>query len=63
LHFPEHNGEMVIPSQLVSPGRHMLDQIEATSIVSLLYQTVLGREPDSDGLEQYVKGLVSGRQT
>jgi len=41
----------------------MFDQIEASSIVTLLYQTVLGREPDSNGLEQYVEGLVSGHRT
>ena len=42
------------------PGdRHMFDQNEASSIVTLLYQTVLGREPDPSGLEQYVSQLVS----
>lgn len=37
----------------------MFDQIEANSIVTLLYQTVLGREPDYSGLAHYVDRLVS----
>ena len=41
----------------------MYDQIEATNIVTLLYQSVLGRDPDAAGLEQYVEALVSSRQT
>ncbi len=39
----------------------MYDRDEASSIVSLLYQTVLGREPDRTALEQYVERIVSGR--
>ncbi len=41
----------------------MFDEIEAGSIVTLLYQTVLGREPDRSALERYVERLVSGRGT
>ncbi len=41
----------------------MFDKTEAGDIVTLLYQTVLGREPDSTGLEHYIERLVSGRGT
>ncbi len=41
----------------------MFKQAEAKSTVTLLYQTVLGRELDPTSIEQYVKALVSGRRT
>ncbi len=41
----------------------MYNRIEASHIVGLLYQTVLGRDPDPIGLDHYVEGLVSGRRT
>jgi SAM-dependent methyltransferase len=41
----------------------MIDKIEASSIVSLLYQTVLGRDPDPEPLQLYVDRLVSGDVT
>jgi SAM-dependent methyltransferase len=39
------------------------DRDQASSIVTLLYQTVLGRDPDRVGMEQHVERLVSGRRT
>lgn len=39
------------------------ERADATQIVTLLYQTLLGRDPDRDGLEQKVGALVAGRRT
>jgi SAM-dependent methyltransferase len=41
----------------------MYDRDEASSIVTLLYQAVLGRDPDRTALKQYVEGIVSGKRT
>jgi 2-polyprenyl-3-methyl-5-hydroxy-6-metoxy-1,4-benzoquinol methylase len=57
------NRSTLVNPQFSTAGRHMFDQKEASSIVTLLYQTVLGRDPDPKGLQQYVSGLVSGHQT
>lgn len=40
-----------------------LDRAEATQFVSLLYRSLLGREPDREGLEQKVVALAGGRRT
>jgi len=41
----------------------MFEQAEASNIVTLLYQTMLDREPDPEGLNLYVTQLVSGQRT
>jgi 2-polyprenyl-3-methyl-5-hydroxy-6-metoxy-1,4-benzoquinol methylase len=40
-----------------------MDHTEATAVVSLLYQTILGREADAEGLRNKADSLVTGRQT
>lgn len=39
------------------------DRDEATQIVTLLYQSLLGRDPDQDGLTSKVAALASGKRT
>ena len=40
-----------------------MDRAEATTVVSLLYQTILGRDAEPEGLRNKVDALVSGKQT
>src|SRR5262245_29130554 len=49
------------PSPLVE--RAPMDQAEATTLVSLLYQTILGREADPAGLQEKVDSLVRRRRS